>query len=50
MSVIQLDIKISNVPLLKNGTLIEQGTHPSLMKKGGAYAKLWHIQTQINDE
>lgn len=36
--------------ILKNGTLIEQGTHPSLMKKGGAYAKLWHIQTQINDE
>jgi ATP-binding cassette subfamily B protein len=29
---------------MKNGEIIEQGTHHQLLSKGGAYATLWHTQ------
>jgi ATP-binding cassette subfamily B multidrug efflux pump len=31
--------------LLDQGCLVEQGSHASLLAKGGLYANLWHHQT-----
>lgn len=31
---------------LKDGEIIEQGTHTELINKNGAYAQLWHLQNQ----
>lgn len=31
--------------VLEGGTLTEQGDHPSLLQRGGAYARLWKAQT-----
>ena len=33
-----------NVLLLEQGSVAEEGTHESLMKKGGKYAELYHVQ------
>ena len=31
--------------VIENGTIVERGTHDSLLKNGGAYAKLWKKQS-----
>lgn len=31
--------------VIEQGQLVETGTHNELLKKGGAYAKYWHLQT-----
>jgi ATP-binding cassette subfamily B protein/subfamily B ATP-binding cassette protein MsbA len=34
--------------VLEGGTVVEQGTHDSLLAKGGSYLKLWSHQRQIH--
>lgn len=36
----------NNVAMFKGGEMIEYGTHESLLKADGEYAKMWHIQSQ----
>jgi ATP-binding cassette subfamily B protein len=36
--------KMDRVVVMENGKIIEEGKHDDLIKKGGLYAKLWHIQ------
>ena len=36
--------------LMQNGSIIEQGTHESLLKANGAYAELYNSQFAISDE
>jgi len=36
--------KMDRVIVMENGKIIEEGDHNDLVKKGGLYAKLWHIQ------
>ena len=38
------------IALFKDGELAEYGTHESLMKKGGEYAKLFEVQSQYYKE
>lgn len=40
------------IVLMENGVVSEEGTHEELMKKGGAYAKMYEIQSQYykNDD
>lgn len=33
-----------NILFMENGTIIEQGNHEELLKKGGAYASLYYSQ------
>jgi len=33
---------------LKNGAVLEEGTHQSLLKSGGAYADMYHLQANAN--
>ncbi|MEM3469599.1 MAG: ATP-binding cassette domain-containing protein, partial [Thermoproteota archaeon] len=38
-------VKLANrILFLENGRVIEEGTHEELLKKGGAYAKLYELQ------
>ena len=37
--------KLDRIVVLANGDIIEDGTHASLLKKGGVYAKLWKHQS-----
>jgi len=34
--------KCENIFVMKNGCLIEQGTHDKLIQKSGVYETLWH--------
>ena len=36
--------------LMQNGSIIEQGTHESLLKANGAYEELYNSQFAISDE
>lgn len=36
-----------NIYVLKEGTLVEEGTHSTLIEKDGYYANFWESQTQI---
>ena len=36
---------MDNIVVLEGGKIIEQGTHRQLIKKGGAYDKLWSRQS-----
>jgi ATP-binding cassette subfamily B protein len=36
---------MDRIVVIKNGKIIETGTHNQLVHKKGAYSKLWHIQT-----
>jgi ATP-binding cassette subfamily B protein len=35
--------------VLKNGRVVEQGTHRDLLKLGSVYAKLWHLQSRAKE-
>ncbi|MEQ9825455.1 MAG: ABC transporter ATP-binding protein [Puniceicoccaceae bacterium] len=39
-----------NIVCLDRGSIIEQGCHEDLIRKGGQYAKLWQIQADILPE
>ncbi len=39
-----------NIAMFENGSLIEYGTHESLLKSGGAYAHLFEVQAQYYKE
>ena len=36
---------MDRIVVIKNGKIIETGTHNQLLRKNGEYSKLWHIQT-----
>ena len=36
--------------VIEQGEVVEQGTHTQLLAQNGAYAKLWTIQQQNEDE
>jgi len=36
---------MDRIIIIKDGTIIEEGTHLSLLRKKGAYAKLWDLQS-----
>ena len=36
---------LDEIVVLKDGTIVEQGTHQKLLKQGGEYAKLWSRQS-----
>jgi ATP-binding cassette subfamily B multidrug efflux pump len=31
--------------ILDNGKIVESGTHASLLRRGGVYARLWKMQS-----
>ncbi len=35
-----------NILLLRNGEIIEQGNHASLLAENGRYAELFHLQAK----
>ena len=35
--------------VLKEGKLVEQGTHKELAAAGGEYARFWRAQTDLTD-
>ena len=41
---------VSRIIVLHDGRIVEEGTHEELMKLGGIYAKLYHLQTFENFE
>ena len=34
-----------NIYVLENGTVVESGSHESLLDNKGVYSKLWSVQT-----
>lgn len=36
---------MDRIVVIKNGKIIETGSHNQLLHKGGEHSKLWHIQT-----
>lgn len=41
---------LDKIVVLSNGKIVESGSHQYLLKKGGAYAKLWDRQTKGYEE
>ncbi len=39
--------KLDRIIVMKDGKIIESGTHTELLKKGGEYGKLWAKQTEV---
>ena len=37
---------MDRIVVIKDGKIIETGTHNQLMRQGGEYSKLWRIQTR----
>jgi ATP-binding cassette subfamily B protein len=42
--------RADRILVIESGKLEEQGSHAELMKKGGLYAKLFHIQSESYKE
>jgi ABC-type transport system involved in Fe-S cluster assembly fused permease/ATPase subunit len=43
-------IDADRILVIDNGQVIEQGNHESLLKHGGQYAHLWHLQQSKKDQ
>jgi ABC-type transport system involved in Fe-S cluster assembly fused permease/ATPase subunit len=43
-------INADRILVIDNGQVIEQGNHESLLKHGGQYAHLWHLQQSKKDQ
>ena len=41
-------VNADNIIVMENGAIVEQGTHNTLLKKGGLYARLWKQQEKTN--
>jgi len=41
-------VQADSILVMENGAVSEQGTHQSLLQKGGAYARLWDEQCSLN--
>jgi ATP-binding cassette, subfamily B, bacterial len=42
--------KAHNIAVIANGRILEQGTHRELLARGGHYAELWRVQTDVIPE
>ena len=42
-------VHADNILVLDRGEIVEQGTHPELLAKGGLYASLWARQRQADE-
>jgi ABC-type multidrug transport system fused ATPase/permease subunit len=38
--------RADRILVLDEGQILEQGTHPELVARGGAYARLWALQAR----
>lgn len=38
------------IVVLEHGVLVESGSHQELIRRGGAYAKLWRVQAGLRDD
>ena len=43
---LQTVVHADNIVVLKDGTIIEQGTHPALLAQDGLYAAMWRSGEQ----
>jgi ATP-binding cassette subfamily B protein len=43
-------VDADKILVLKNGTIVEEGTHTYLLEQGGEYATLWQAQQREDDE
>lgn len=43
-------VDADKILVLKNGTIVEEGTHTRLLEQGGEYATLWQAQQREDDE
>ncbi len=37
---------MDRILVLENGTIVEEGSHEALLDAGGAYARMWHLQSE----
>ena len=42
-------VHADNIIVLDHGEIVEQGTHPQLLTKGGLYASLWLRQREADE-
>ena len=42
--------RVDRIAVLDHGRLVETGTHAELIARGGPYARLWSIQTDLEQE
>ena len=42
-------VEADHIYMMDKGTVVESGTHSELLAKGGAYAKLWNAQQELEN-
>ena len=43
-------VDADKILVLKNGTIVEEGTHTYLLEQGGEYATLWQAQQREDED